>query len=67
VHYVSARPDFFYRAKSLIETLPTKKRAKVLLFFDMTKYFGKKMHFWVIFLVFALSTWHFSQHQYARS
>jgi len=26
----------------IVNTLPTKKRAKVLLFFDMTKYFGKK-------------------------
>ena len=31
-----------------------KKRAKVLLFFDMTKYFRKKIHFCVIFSSF----WH---------
>ena len=29
------------------------KRAKVLLFFDMTKYFLKKMHFFFIFLHFS--------------
>jgi len=61
------KTSFTSRGLTLVDVVPTKKRAKVLLFFDMTKYFGKKMHFWVIFLVFALSTWHFSQHQYARS
>ena len=40
--------------QAFVHTLPTKKRAKVLLFFELTKYFCKKMHFLVIFLVFAI-------------
>ena len=40
--------------RGVVDTLPTKKRAKVLLFFELTKYFCKKMHFLVIFLVFAI-------------
>ena len=40
--------------RGVVFPLPTKKRAKVLLFFDMTKYFCKKMQFLVFFLVFAI-------------
>ena len=46
--------------RGVADTLPTKKRAKVLLFFDMTKYFCKKMQFLVFFLVFAPFTFQFS-------
>ena len=45
--------------QAFVHTLPTKKRAKVLLFFDMTKYFCKKMQFSVIFLVFEARIPHF--------
>ena len=45
--------------RGVADTLPTKKRAKVLLFFDMTKYFCKKMQFSVIFLVFETRIPHF--------
>ena len=38
--------------QAFVNTLPTKKRAKVLLFFDMTKSFCKKIAFLVIFLDF---------------
>ena len=48
------KTSFTSRGIALIDAVPTKKRAKVLLFFDMTKYFCKKMHFLVVFLVFAI-------------
>ena len=37
-----------------IITLTGKKRAKVLLFFDMAKYFGKKMKKKCIFVILSL-------------
>jgi hypothetical protein len=48
------RPEGLILRQFLI--VPTKKRAKVLLFFELTKYFCKKMHFLVVFLVFANSS-----------
>ena len=41
-----------------------KKHAKVLLFFELTKYFLKKMIFFFIFFVFATFIYHF-WHNYA--
>ena len=37
----------------IVNTLPTKKRAKVLLFFDMTKYFAKKIKKNAFLFIFA--------------
>ena len=41
-----------YRTNLLCHTSFSKASAKVLLFSDMTKYFCKKMHIYVIFLCF---------------
>ena len=38
-----------YRTNSLCRIFFSKASAKVLLFFDMTKYFGKKMQFLCVF------------------
>ena len=43
----------------IVNTLPTKKRAKVLLFFDMTKYFAKKIKKNAFLFIFATSNFQF--------
>ena len=47
-------PCFFYIHVRVLGTVEAKKLAKVLLFFDMTKYFCKKMAFFFIFFDFAM-------------
>ena len=45
------KTSFTSRGLTLVDVVPTKKRAKVLLFFDMAKYFGKKMKKKCIFVI----------------
>ena len=41
--------------RGVVDTIPTKKRAKLLQFFELTKSFCKKNAFLVFFLIFATS------------
>ena len=59
---LASHPECFHNGIILIVYVIQKSCAKVLLFSDMCKYFGNKLHYFVPNLTFLLHIWEIIDH-----